>query len=541
MASEGVSLIMSGAYVDQELAVEFGNLPPAFLPLGNSRLYEAQLAELGDLCNLFMTIPDGYDAPGDDLRRLGAAGVSLIPLPSHLSLGEAVACAIDLAGGGDGPVRILHGDTLLLPMPASDDTDIVAVSEYPDPYRWAEVLLDGDRISRVLTPEPGLARAAPRLVACGYFSLSMRREFVDALHTADGDFVAALDAYAQWRPMRAVHIDNWYDFGHLHTLFRSRRIFTSGRSFNTLTIDEHVAHKTAAGEAHFSKIRAEARWLRSVPPAVQVYVARVLETGEARDAPYYTTEYEHIPTLAELFVFGALEKLSWRHIIRSCAEFLEVCGSITREQPALPVLENLAGDKTFSRLETFARASHFDLCRPNRFDGRPAPSLLAIAESLSQIIKSGPSRQQCIMHGDFCFSNILFNFRTRRIRSLDPRGELPDGTPAIYGDPRYDLAKLAHSVFGRYDQIMSGRYVQGVAGPHDFSIAFEEAPHHAWVEEALGELQVHGVSATSLLVQAATTSLFLSMLPLHDDSPERQRAFIANALRLYANMESSPS
>jgi hypothetical protein len=533
---------MSGAYVDQELAVEFGNLPPAFLPLGNSRLYEAQLTGLGDLSNLFMTLPAGFVASGDDLRRLGAAGVSLLPLPSHLSLGEAVAQAIALAGGVDGPVRILHGDTLLLPMPPSDETDIVAVSAYPDPYRWAEVLLEGERIGRVLTPAPGLARAAPRLVACGYFCLSTRSEFVDALHRADGDFVAALDAYAQRRPMRTVHIDNWYDFGHVHTLFRSRRIFTSGRSFNTLTIGEHVAHKTAAGEQHFSKIRAEAQWLTGVPPAVQVYVARVLDTGECFAAPYYTTEYEYSPTLAELFVFGALEQISWRHIIRSCAEFLDVCGSITRDQLALPILETLAVDKTFSRLETFASSSSFDICQENRLDGRPAPSLLAIAESLSQIIKSGASRRQCIMHGDFCFSNILFNFRTRRIRALDPRGELPDGTPAIYGDPRYDLAKLAHSVFGRYDQIMSGRYVQGVvAGPHDFSIAFEEAPHHGWVEEAVRELQVHGVAAASSLVQATTISLFLSMLPIHDDSPERQRAFIANALRLYATMEAKAS
>jgi hypothetical protein len=34
-----------------------------------------------------------------------------------------------------------------------------------------------------------------------------------------------------------------------------------------------------------------------------------------------------------------------------------------------------------------------------------------------------------------------------------------------------------------------------------------------------------------------TIGLFLSMLPLHADRPDRQAAFIANALRLYAELD----
>ena len=38
-------------------------------------------------------------------------------------------------------------------------------------------------------------------------------------------------------------------------------------------------------------------------------------------------------------------------------------------------------------------------------------------------------------------------------------------------------------------------------------------------------------------VRAVTCGLFLSMLPLHADRPDRQRAFIANALRLYRDLD----
>jgi hypothetical protein len=42
-----------------------------------------------------------------------------------------------------------------------------------------------------------------------------------------------------------------------------------------------------------------------------------------------------------------------------------------------------------------------------------------------------------------------------------------------------------------------------------------------------------GIRLGSRVVWAAMTSLFLSMPPLHADRPDRQGAFIANALRLH--------
>ena len=48
---------------------------------------------------------------------------------------------------------------------------------------------------------------------------------------------------------------------------------------------------------------------------------------------------------------------------------------------------------------------------------------------------------------------------------------------------------------------------------------------------------VDGVGGLSETVRAVTVSLFLSMLPLHADRPDRQQAFIANALRLWLELD----
>ncbi len=59
--------------------------------------------------------------------------------------------------------------------------------------------------------------------------------------------------------------------------------------------------------------------------------------------------------------------------------------------------------------------------------------------------------QGTLVHGDLCLSNILYDLRCRVCKFIDPRGSF--GVPGIYGDPRYDVAKMYHSVYGLYDFI----------------------------------------------------------------------------------------
>jgi hypothetical protein len=271
---------------------------------------------------------------------------------------------------------------------------------------------------------------------------------------------------------------------------------------------------------------------------VRIYAARLVDAGDEPDgSAFYETEYSYLPTLSELFVFGALGASVWSHILRSCEEFLANCASLRLGEAADPLLRELVVAKTFERLRRFADDTGFDVNGMVRYCGRPLPSLMQMAEDLASQIDFASGRQAHVMHGDFCFSNILYDARVQRIRVIDPRGYAQVGKPSIAGDLRYDMAKLAHSVIGRYDQIIAGRYSIGPSDGNRFTIAFEEAPHHAWLESALARLWVDEVCAGGREVRALTTCLFLSMLPLHADRPDRQRAFVANALRLYADLE----
>ncbi|MCR5879219.1 phosphotransferase [Phenylobacterium sp. J367] len=202
--------------------------------------------------------------------------------------------------------------------------------------------------------------------------------------------------------------------------------------------------------------------------------------------------------------------------------------------PGDAALRQLAAEKTLARLETFARDTGWPIDKRIRYGDRACPSLVRIAEQLASAMDLRSGRREVAMHGDLCFSNLLWDSRNRRIKAIDPRGAV-DRAPTLHGDLRYDLAKLAHSVVGRYDQIIAGRYALSADG----EIAFDPVACQPWLEGALADLVVDGQGGLSQPVRAVMASLFLSMLPLHADRPDRQQAFLANALRLWCELDGS--
>lgn len=530
--TRGVTLINSGAYIPQELSAEFGPLPPAFLPVGMRRLYELQVEALAPLGGeLFLTLPESFEVPAWDAERLSALGVTVIRSADGLGLGAALLFALGRIGFGERPLRILHGDTLVTGV--SSDEDVFGVTEGADGYRWASVHVAQERVARVTSPEL-MVDAGDQLRLIGFFAFESARGFAEALALSRGDFFEALNGYAARRRVDPQLTERWYDFGHVQTFFRSRRIVTTERAFNTLQIGETVVRKRSADAA---KLRAEARWLAEAPPAVRPFVARLTDQGEDERGFFYETEYAYMPTLAELFVFGRLGHASWRRILASCKAFMDAAAR--SPGPERDVLPELVIAKTEQRLEAFAGASGTDLDAPNRLNGAPAPSFRQCLRDVVDRLAADPPRP-AVMHGDFCFSNILFDFRTDRIRLIDPRGTSGGDQPSVYGDARYDAAKLMHSIRGRYDLIIAGRCAAARLAANDFSLQFAEDAGRSWLEREAAEMTMGGVRLDSTAVSATMLSLFLSMPPLHADRPDRQTAFLANALRLHREMEDAP-
>ena len=72
-------------------------------------------------------------------------------------------------------------------------------------------------------------------------------------------------------------------------------------------------------------------------------------------------------------------------------------------------------------------------------NGKIVPSLNSIVQEISDIMKEPAPEFMHVIHGDFCFSNILYDFKSQSIKVIDPRGVNMAGEYSIYGDIRYDV------------------------------------------------------------------------------------------------------
>lgn len=137
-----------------------------------------------------------------------------------------------------------------------------------------------------------------------------------------------------------------------------------------------------------------------------------------------------------------------------------------------------------------------------------------------------------IGHGDPCFSNTIYNKSTQTLKFIDPKGALTE--EELWTNPYYDIAKLSHSVCGRYDFLNNELFEIYVDKNLNYKleIPFEQSRYVAIFRRKVEE---HGYDYLSVRIYEA--SLFLSMLPLHIDSPYKVVGFILNAKNILKEIE----
>ncbi|MEI9851639.1 MAG: phosphotransferase [Sphingomonas sp.] len=281
-----------------------------------------------------------------------------------------------------------------------------------------------------------------------------------------------------------------------------------------------------------------AEWFETLPDALRLYTPTYMGRSEEKEHFAYRTEYLRLSTLSELLVFGRLPAFVWNEILDGCDEFLTLAAAHRPPAPAVAEAGEDHAAKTLKRLEAcLPQLVELDLDRACRYGDKALPSLRRIVELCDGLIPAPEEGEVTVWHGDFCFSNIFYDFRAQQIKVIDPRGRDFAGRYSIYGDRRYDLAKLSHSVVGQYDFIIAGHYDLKAYSGQAFEIDLPQPREIIALQSAFQDRTLAGTRMTDPAVSAMTVLLFLSMLPLHDDNPKRQRALLANGLRLFAALD----
>ncbi|MGL1115088.1 capsular biosynthesis protein [Vibrio vulnificus] len=525
-------LIMSAAYVGPEIQSEFGKIPPSFLPLGNRRLFQHQVRLAPEGVKVCLSIPESYMISNIDMKWLDNEGVDVIRAPDGLTLGASLVASLNLSEQSlDTPLHVLFGDTLFTELPIGND--IISVSEVTDSYNWA--IVTNDSMQWLKDSDNKLELNSHGGIVNGYFKFNNPRQLMKSITQSNWQFLDGLNKYHDRIGLTSVFSDHWLDFGHVNTYYRSKANFTTQRVFNELKITSEWVEKSSFKN---SKIAAEANWFSNLPFSLRSYIPQFLGSTQNDERVAYRLEYLHQTALSELYVFSELPITIWDQILRGVISFLKSClqESMSQSEPANR-LDELFGEKTTQRFLCYCQEHNINIEDEWHFNNEPPVSLKMVLEkSRTHLPISSDGWPISVLHGDFCFSNILYDFRANRIKTIDPRGITTNGELTIYGDIRYDIAKLSHSILGMYDWIIAGYYDVEVM---DRSIQFQiDVPlQHRIIQQHFIKLMTEEFGLSDVSLMAMQIQLFLSMLPLHSDDSKRQKALFANAFRLYNIME----
>ncbi len=535
-------LITSAAYVDQDFVTEIGLIPPSFLPVQNRRLYELQVEMLReqDLSDdIYLSVPESFQINSYDKIKIKELGIHIIKVPDGISLGESVLYCWNASASYHSNFRILHGDTLFINMRVTHGDEI---SAHPNKgfYKRAsiEAISNNSFNLDTKTSDAAWVKDDNRVIS-GYFSFEHPLIFIKSLIESRLNFIGAINAYHSKKPMIFNSSGQWLDLGHINSFFNSRTYLTTQRAFNDLKISRRSVLKKSNTKG--KKIYAEGNWFNTIPFDIRMHTPQLLslKRGEHNfDGSEYSLEYLYLLPLSDLFVFGSLPLSSWKDILISLKEVLNSLHGYTSSQCTLSSLDELYLHKTLERLDEHTSSSKINFVdKKFKYSKKhDALTLYELARKSAEFINNAKSDDVSIVHGDFCFSNLLFDSRVSAIKCIDPRGIDAQGNLTIYGDRRYDLAKLYHSIVGYYDLIISGNY-EIIDSEDDLDIKFYlDDDYQKNLEEEFKAIILSGLDYCESEIIAITLHLFLSMLPLHSDRPDRQIAFIANAFRLYKKL-----
>jgi NDP-sugar pyrophosphorylase family protein len=443
---------------------------------------------------------------------------------------------------GSGNTEVNQGD--------SPQSSFILTASVPDSYRWCMVEGEGGLAKRFVDKpaecEPGM-QAAIGVYAFDNVPL-LRVCVTDAVESksyGNGSGPPAvqmsdiLSRYVASAPVATCAPGEWMDCGNADNLARSHQRLLQQRAFNEVSIDPQLGIFSKRSQ-HAAKFNDEINYYKLLPARLSVLFPRMLESSIEPDNQFLSLEYYGYPTLAELWLYENLHTRIWERVLAHISEIISgPMATYRRDISPLDYRQMYVG-KTRERCASVPISTQLGALvhdpRGITVNGRTCPPLRSIFEEVEAALPEiAGDRRQGIIHGDMCFSNILYDLRSGICKFIDPRGSF--GQAGIYGDQKYDVAKLYHSVHGLYDFIVNDLFTVKVDG-RDVTLTVHRREEHERVREVFDA--VFFPTFDRRHVQMITALLFLSMPALHYDAPRRQLAMFATGMNLFAELDRAP-
>lgn len=329
-------------------------------------------------------------------------------------------------------------------------------------------------------------------------------------------------------------IDGLIDIGKVENFIQCITGNFDARYFNSLHGDEYTLVKSST---NIKKIKAEYTFWHLLPEDMQPWFVEPYNYVEDGTKASYSMERLHMTDLAIKWVHGSIDEEEFSIILDKYFYFFAHRHErqVTKEEYD-QIADELYVKKVVSRIDDLKSKPEFKKMA-NLLDIQGTLNMDEMVNRYFELKKRLEANAHLksisvIGHGDPCFSNAMYNKSTRTLKFIDPKGALTE--EELWTNPYYDIAKLSHSICGRYDFFNNGLF--DISIDENFGTVLNiDFDNKKYIKMFHKKLEENGYDYR--LVRLYEASLFLSMLPLHIDNPRKVYGFILNANNILKEIE----
>ncbi|MFX1294029.1 MAG: hypothetical protein ACFFD2_04120 [Promethearchaeota archaeon] len=546
MNNKSINLIIPNAkLVGIDIQNAFGKIPPGLIPV----MGKITLKKIFESYNVKMPVYVGIEDNAEEVERyfefFPDKSVFLIKTKSTRSISDTIAQMIQIYEEiVDNPIVINFADTIVNDInPSLIGTNFISYTITDETERWTLFKKKGEKILEISDKKFQLS-ADEWLTFIGVWGCKESAQFYEILcqenekNIREAFYQTIQKYYNSSAKITFQKTEDWIDVGHIDNYHSARVKAINSRFFNQIMVDCDIGNLRKYSSKK-KKLRDEINWFISIPKELKYFIPNIYDYSLDFLNPFIEMEFYGYPPLDDCFVYARFDYDTWDKIFRKLFSIIKIASKYTAEDNNLNQdLNEMYMGKTRDRLKAFIQDNKISSITNKMFkiNRQQLISISMVLESLEdfmQKFKIYNIKEFQVIHGDFCFSNILYDNTHGIIKLIDPRGRF--GRFTIYGDVYYDLAKLSHSVLGLYDFIIFQNYKLLQNSEFNYSLEWNVSDYH----EILGKIFKKHVITNGFdikRIRFIESLLFLSMLPLHNDYPEKQKVMMLRGLKILTDL-----
>ena len=525
-------LIIPSAKIVPEELQKLGKLPAVIYPVNGHTAFSYLYNQYSQTCDIEVLCYENADKIHKKLEQY--KDIEITDIPELGDLAHTIYYGLDK----DAPVVINFGDTIVFDTIIDNKSNCFYYAEDYVTDKWTYFEEQNGTLTHIYDKTPIKSSKKEKLFV-GVFYLSDSKGFKECLDKVFVDrdvsmsaFYQALKMYSVIHPLSPVKTSNWFDIGHADKYYNSK-LEVQAREFNHINIDKNRGILTKYSDDK-DKFIGEIKWYLKLPSDIEYARPRIFNYSLDYNKPYVSMEYYAYHTVHELFLNSDLDIHQWEQIFD---RIRFICHDMKRyrvsDENIMPALEDMYLTKTIQRFDKLRKDERFScfFSAPINVNRKTYESLDSIVEVLKALIPQMlyDVEEFNIIHGDLCFANMMIDNNFSFIKVIDPRGKF--GSYDIYGDSRYELAKLFHSVDGKYDYIIKDLFsIDYSDGKIDFTIQDKDRDFDLY--NVFIDVFKEEIGDDLKKIELIEALLFLSMIPLHGETFNHQLVMLGTGLEI---------